>query len=460
MNTKTSQKTLQSRSAVLWLFLLMGISANALAATTYYVDRNNSQASDSNPGSQAQPWKTIGKAASAMVAGDTAIVVTGTYNEKVNTARSGNSGNRITFRGMPGARILTFLNVGHSYITIEGFEMTGANEGYMMTWNGSFGELLNNKIHDTGASWGVIRGDGDNFTLRGNHYYSSSGPGDDLAIFIIGGDNSLAENNEIGPGKDVDAFRVWGTNNIIRGNYIHDLSLSSGSGSHQDVIQTFGLGGATSRNIVFEKNLINNTNGNGLQMFMTESNGSANMRDWDIRNNVYIGVSGQANLGIPNIRFYNNTVYNSGAGNNLIMYLYDASGKSNFSGAQIKNNIFITPSGISSYGKVLSVGSSGSNIQISNNFISRIGTWGSVSGFNDPNGINGGNPQFANTSPNDFHLQSTSPAINRGTTLTGFNYDHDGVTRPQGSAWDIGAFEYGGSSTTTLLAPTNLRLVP
>ncbi|MGH8607261.1 MAG: DUF1565 domain-containing protein, partial [Gammaproteobacteria bacterium] len=102
MNTHALQKNLNSSTAVLWLFVLMGSTANALAATIYYVDRNNTQASDSNPGSQAQPWKTIAKAASAMVAGDTAIVVAGTYNEKVNTARSGNSGNRITFRGMPG----------------------------------------------------------------------------------------------------------------------------------------------------------------------------------------------------------------------------------------------------------------------------------------------------------------------------------------------------------------------
>ncbi len=426
-------------------------SAQTPPSTTYYV---SPAGNDSNPGTEASPWKTIQKAASTMVGGDTVLVNSGTYNEKVNTVRSGTSGSRITFKANPGAKLQTFLNINHNYITIDGFEMTGANEGYMMTWNGSFGELLNNKIHDTGASSGIVRGDGDNLTIRGNHYYSSTGPGDDLAIFIIGGNNSLAENNEVGPGKDVDAFRVWGTNNIIRANYIHDLSLSSGSSSHQDVIQTFGLGGATSNNIVFENNRIDNTNGNGLQMFMTEANGSANMRDWDFRNNIFIGVSGQANLGIPNIRFYNNTVYNSGAGNNLIMYLYDASGKSNYSGAQIKNNIFVTPSGIGSYGQVLSVGNSGSNVQISNNFITRINTWGTLSGFSDSNGINGGNPEFVNATANDFHLLPGSPAIDRGATLPGFNYDYAYATRPQGSAWDIGVFEFGAITPSPSSSPS------
>ncbi len=456
MNTENFQNNLTSIAAFLWLVLLIfSAPTDAVAATTYYVDRNNSQASDSNAGSQSQPWKTIGKAASAMVAGDTAIVVAGTYNEKVTTARSGAAGSRITFKANGTVATRTF-NVSHNYVTIDGFEMTGANDGFMMTWSGSFGELLNNTIHDTGASWGIVRGDGDNLAIRGNRYYSSTGPSNDLPVFIVSGDNQIVENNEIGPAKDIDAFRAWGTNNIIRNNYIHDITMSSGSSAHMDVIQTFGGG---SNNIVFEKNLINNSNGGYFQMFMTENNGASNTGNWDIRNNVYIGVSGQANLGIPNIRFYNNTIYNGGSSNKLIMYLYDASGKSNYSGARIKNNIFIPASSINSYGQVISVGSTGSNIQVSNNYIARIGTWGTVSGFNDPQGMNGGDPRLVNAGANDFHLQSNSPALDKGTTLTGFDNDYEGTGRPQGSAWDIGAFEFaGGSSASPLAPPQNLKV--
>ena len=373
-----------------------------------------------------------------MFAGDTVNVSAGNYNETVSTVRSGAVGSRITFKGSPGAVIKTFLNVNHNYITIDGFEMTGANQGYMTIWNGTNGELLNNTIHDTGSSFEIIRGYGDNLVIRSNLYYSSTGPGDDLPVFILAGDNQIAENNEIGPAKDIDAFRVFGVGNVFRGNYIHDATLSSGSSSHMDVIQTFGLNGATCHDVIFERNII--TAAPDMQMFMTEANNNANMHDWDVRNNIYVNVGGQANFGIPNIRFYNNTLYTSGAANNLILYLYDVAGKSNFSGARIKNNLIVAPSGVTSYGQTISIGSSGSDIQADYNFITRS-TFATVSGFPEANGINGGNPHFVNAAANDFHLTASSAAIDQGVTLSGFSNDYEGGFRPQGAAWDMGAFE-------------------
>jgi regulation of enolase protein 1 (concanavalin A-like superfamily) len=50
-------------------------------------------------------------------------------------------------------------------------------------------------------------------------------------------------------------------------------------------------------------------------------------------------------------------------------------------------------------------------------------------------------PQFVNASLNDFHLQSTSPAINRATATFAPAVDFDGIRRPQGSVPDIGAYE-------------------
>jgi len=63
---------------------------------------------------------------------------------------------------------------------------------------------------------------------------------------------------------------------------------------------------------------------------------------------------------------------------------------------------------------------------------------------------------------NNLHLTSAdTTARDQGTSMaTYFTTDKDGVTRPQGSAWDIGAYEYNsGTSTgtgTAVVPPTSL----
>lgn len=51
-------------------------------------------------------------------------------------------------------------------------------------------------------------------------------------------------------------------------------------------------------------------------------------------------------------------------------------------------------------------------------------------------------PMFVDAATGDFHLRAESPAIDHGDDLsTEFAVDFDLVARPQGAAWDIGAFE-------------------
>ncbi len=44
--------------------------------------------------------------------------------------------------------------------------------------------------------------------------------------------------------------------------------------------------------------------------------------------------------------------------------------------------------------------------------------------------------------PGDYHLQRDSPAIDRGTAEKAPNTDLDGIVRPQGSGFDMGAYEF------------------
>lgn len=67
---------------------------------------------------------------------------------------------------------------------------------------------------------------------------------------------------------------------------------------------------------------------------------------------------------------------------------------------------------------------------------------------------------FRNYSSGDYHLGPSSQAVNSGFTLSSpYNVDADGVSRPQGPAWDIGAHEVAAGSTTTIpMPPTLLRV--
>jgi hypothetical protein len=72
----------------------------------YYVDQTHPAASDANPGTASLPWKTIGKAASTVTAGDLVLIRGGTYREGVKVMHSGTAERRITFKAMPGERVL------------------------------------------------------------------------------------------------------------------------------------------------------------------------------------------------------------------------------------------------------------------------------------------------------------------------------------------------------------------
>jgi hypothetical protein len=58
-------------------------------------------------------------------------------------------------------------------------------------------------------------------------------------------------------------------------------------------------------------------------------------------------------------------------------------------------------------------------------------------------------PLYITILPADFHLNNTSPCIGAATSSLVASTDYDGVTRPQGGTYDIGAYEYVTSSGDT-----------
>ena len=105
-------------------------------AKSFYVAKTGN---DSNPGSEAQPWLTIQKAAKTLVAGETVYIKSGIYNERVEPQNSGSVANYITYAAYPGDTVTIdgtgvdlpewtglFDITGKAYIKVSGLRVTNA----------------------------------------------------------------------------------------------------------------------------------------------------------------------------------------------------------------------------------------------------------------------------------------------------------------------------------------------
>jgi parallel beta-helix repeat protein len=133
------------------------------------------------------------------------------------------------------------------------------------------------------------------------------------------------------------------------------------------------------------------------------------------------GIDLQRNA--KNEQIYNNTIYNNKSG---ISIPFDTA-----IGTIIKNNII--------YQNSTTISDNGAGTIQSNNLMT--------------------DPKFVNALTNDFILQATSPAIDAGITLSIVATDLNGIARPQGVRYDIGAHEYPTSQPAPPPAPKNLKTI-
>lgn len=90
----------------------------------------------------------------------------------------------------------------------------------------------------------------------------------------------------------------------------------------------------------------------------------------------------------------------------------------------------------------------------------------------EAHGVENSNPHFTNSTGYDFSLGSDSPAVNAGPTVDAsafyadfqgrfgidIHVDASGISRPKGTAWDIGSYEYAGAAAIS--PPGSLKVSP
>jgi hypothetical protein len=360
---------------------------------------------------------------SCLSAGDTLIVKAGTYVENtIYTMPSGTANSPTTIKSevqygavlKPDGPVSLSGNAtqivisGKTYITFDGFVVDFTN------W---FGACLGVSI-DTGSQEITVQ----NFDIKNCLHPSYMG-----AAGIYSGQNTTP---------------ITG-HNYIRNNKIHDLTLAPNA---PDAVGLY----ITGNNNIIEGNEIYNVGGDGSEQWLSAGAGMSPPDNNIYRNNYYhdngwnglLLSSGTDNLVYNNI-FFNNGRASGGHGIRLA-----SSGMNNIT-PLIANNT-IVGNGNACIGIDDSGHTPGATIR--NNICWRNGTnlvAGDTSGAVIDHNLFEVDPLFVNTAGHDFHLQSTSPAIDAGiVVLPGQQYN--------GSTPDLGVFEFG--TGRQIPAPTKLRL--
>jgi hypothetical protein len=338
---------------------------------------------DGNDGSSSNPWKTIQHAANSAQAGQTVIVEDGTYNEALAINRGGGPQAAITLRArnQGGAKIAPPSTDGNHSTTVF---VSGSNV--------------------------VIQG----FDITGT-------PNTSTGIKLAGTRNSLINNmvHDVGAGSSScisgAAILVANDNETVNGNLIYNVGPSRSAGfrcnQQHGIYITAGGGGFVQNNV-----LVQIWQGVALHL-----NGS-NLSSWTVTNNTIVNVG--------------DTSHNTGG-----PFFFDCLGgicENNL----FNNNIFANTQGGFCFWEVHEAGAIIGPNQYLNNLTFGCGSNIWVNG-NAQNTVTA-DPQFVNNtgSPSgDYHLLPSSPAIDRGTPSGAPATDKDGVPRPQGAGFDIGAYE-------------------
>ena len=416
-------------------FILLFFFLIRLTATTYYVSPTGNNSN--NGKSLASAFLTLQKGADVATTGDSVLIADGTYAGFDFRHASGTAGDPIVFKAIGNNAVITSKGpLRFDGINIEG---TSGNELKYVEVNGL-------KIMGLGTNGNGVR------VVFADHCIvrNCTSDGNERGIFTGFVDHILIE------------YNICSNAQREHGIYISNSSDSS----------------IVRYNIVFGNKFIGIHNNGDLSQGEDGINHSPMIYGNHIYNN---NLAAGINLdGVYNPMIFNNVIYNNHNSQGIILFKVDGAIVS--SHAKIFNNTIIVPSD-GRWGILIQNGG-GTGTEIYNNIIANlhatrgvIGTFDTVGFYSDYNilqnklSIDGDNLPtiplttwqtygydnhsyivnnaqlqglFTDYATNDFHLVSGSLAKDKGSSYVNslVTNDLDGVIRPQGGIYDIGAFEY------------------
>jgi hypothetical protein len=395
-----------------------------------------------------------------------------------------------------------FLLTGANDVKIRDLELIHLNSSFGASCSSGSGNCKDNlyyniKINNTAESRGVLISPSMNgFFMFNSQFYTINNL---VLSYTEKGINFAIINNTFDEVTGERFLRLQGAENIILSDNSFTDTIEVNDGSPWDLV-TFRGAGYTSKYILVSNNIFerfkwfitlhtrnDNTYGPGRyaifeqNYFKVQENetnaGSAGLiiggSDILVRNNIFDNVLQGVSIGdsmayggiSSNIKVYNNVQYVNDT--STFVYSY-----TNFTNLSLYNNIiypvtyddnhrlFICSSNVlldtfySDY-NILNLSSS-SNIA-GNGTSYTLSEWQAIG--KDVNSIFV-DPQFVSADPRSsdyFRINESSPAFDNGATLSVVFDDFYGTSRPQGDAYDIGAFEYVAAATPTVTTTLTLN---
>jgi parallel beta-helix repeat protein len=395
------------------------------------------------PGTAAQPWRTLQFAAEQVGPGDFVTVRPGSY-AGFHLETNGTAAAPIEFFAEPGVLInapnpirtqhgINLENASH--VVIDGFSVTGMQRAGIRSVGvdgdtfASHVTIRNVHSYNNGY-WGILTGFVNDVLIENN---VTSGSAVEHGIYVSNsGDRPIIRNNTVfdnrGNGIHMNGDESLGgdgiiSNAVVSGNVIYNNAKlndegepGGGSGINMDGVQ----------NSRIENNLLYNNHAGGISLYSIDGGGGST-------NNVVV----------------NNTIYQASDGR-WAVNIRDGS-----TGNTVLNNILLhagTRGAITIWPDSMSGFTSDYNV-VTNRFTRTDGNstetlaqWKSNTG-QDMHSVTGSAAQLFVNPTNNLQLLSTAPAINAGTATQAPLVDLEGRLRPNGGAFDIGAYEWYAAAT-------------
>lgn len=459
---------------VLLSIALLLLAASAEAATTYYVTKASDGATNASNCAIAQTASpvtdhltTIAAARACVTngAGDTVDVGNGVWNEHLLINKSGlNASTRYTIRARnrrqaiiratvtgsggecSGRDALVAITGGNNFIEVRGFELDANLKCLIVAeldTRPNDQAITNVRFVDVYAH----HGRGDTSVASGSGLfvwaYNIDGSGNVLPNPNAAANFELLDSEVAHCGASTECVAVDSTNGLIARNFIHHSGDACVEATH------VGL----ASNLTVRDNRLEDCLGGGIRTSLpgfyynntiVRAGGGIKPNDGTAHSAGCIKIDppnqgGSSN--VKNIKIWNNSCfgnYSPSHANAICPLLRVNGGTATSTGNEFRNNIgFGAACGGGQNNTLTSSGAGLAPFTFSNNRCANGGNLGNCPTTDDP--------QYANASGGNLHLTATTPSTikNAGFNLGAFfSTDQDGNTRPQGPAWDMGAYEF------------------